>query len=86
MEKFARIVVGYHGCRRSFADAVLLGKVSIAGWHKSQNTYDWLGEGIYFWEHSPARALRWATSQFRRGAAVVGAVIQLGACFDLLDE
>jgi hypothetical protein len=86
MEKFARIIVGYHGCPRSFADAVLLGKAPIAEWQKSQNSYDWLGEGIYFWEHSPGRALRWAADQFRKKAAVVGALIQLGACFDLLDE
>lgn len=55
-------------------------------WDKSENAYDWLGEGIYFWEHSPTRALRWATEGFRKRAAVVGAVIQLGTCFDLLDE
>jgi len=86
MEKFARIVVGYHGCTRTFADGLLLGKIPIAEWSKSQNAYDWLGEGIYFWEHSPGRALRWATEQFHRRAAVIGTVIQLGVCFDLLDE
>lgn len=86
MEKFARIVVGYHGCPRSFADAMLTGKVPFTEWRKSQNTYDWLGEGIYFWEHSPTRALRWASERFGKRAAVLGAVIQLGACFDLLDE
>jgi hypothetical protein len=86
MEKFARIVVGYHGCERKLADGLLTGKIAIADWNKSQNAYDWLGEGIYFWEHSPTRALRWAAERFRRRAAVVGAVIQLGNCFDLLDE
>ena len=85
MEKFARIIVGYHGCPRSFADAVLLGKAPIAEWQKSQNAYDWLGEGVYFWEHSPNRALRWAQQRYDR-PAVVGAVLQLGKCFDLLDE
>lgn len=86
MEKFARIVVGYHGCERRLADGLLTDKVAIAEWNKSQNAYDWLGEGIYFWEHSPTRALRWATERFRKRAAVIGAVIQLGNCFDLLDE
>lgn len=86
MEKFARIVVGYHGCERKLADGLLTGKIAIAEWNKSQNAYDWLGEGVYFWEHSPTRALRWATERFRKRAAVVGAVIQLGRCFDLLDE
>lgn len=86
MEKFARVVVSYHGCPKSFADALLLGKVPITEWKQSQNAYDWLGDGIYFWEHSPGRALRWARERFRKKAAVIGAVIQLGACFDLLDE
>ncbi len=86
MEKFARIIVGYHGCRQDFAEAILLGKTSIGEWKKSQNSYDWLGEGVYFWEHSPKRALRWAAEQFKAPATVIGAVIQLGNCFDLLDE
>ncbi len=86
MEKFARIIVGYHGCRQDFAEAILLGKTPIGKWQQSQNAYDWLGVGIYFWEHSPRRAMRWASEHFGDHAAVVGAVIQLGACFDLLDE
>lgn len=86
MEKFARIVVGYHGCTRTLANDLLTEKLPISQWDKSENAYDWLGEGIYFWEHSPTRALRWATEGFRKRAAVVGAVIQLGTCFDLLDE
>lgn len=86
MEKFARIVVGYHGCTRTLANDLLTARLPIAQWNKSRNTYDWLGEGIYFWEHSPARALRWAAELFHRRAAVIGAVIQLGTCFDLLDE
>lgn len=86
MEKFARIIVGYHGCAQDFAEEILLGRTAINEWRSSQNAYDWLGAGVYFWEHSPRRALRWATDQFGQRAAVVGAVIQLGACFDLLDE
>lgn len=86
MEKFARIIVGYHGCRKPFADDILLRRVPIGDWYMSRNEYDWLGEGIYFWEHSPKRALRWAEEKFKGEAAVLGAVVQLGACFDLLDE
>ncbi len=86
MEKFARIIVGYHGCSQDFSDSILLGKTPIGDWQKSQNVYDWLGEGVYFWEHSPQRALRWACDHFSGNGAVVGAVIQLGSCFDLLDE
>ena len=86
MEKFARIVVGHHGCTRTLANDLLTARLPISQWNKSENAYDWLGEGIYFWEHSPRRALRWATERFGRRAAVIGAVIQLGTCFDLLDE
>lgn len=32
------------------------------------------------------RALRWAADNFAEQSAVIGAMIQLGTCFDLLDE
>ncbi len=86
MEKFARIVVGYHGCNSQFAHDILLGTRKIADWEPSENAYDWLGKGIYFWEHSPERALRWAKEKYPDDFAVIGAIIQLGRCFDLLDE
>jgi hypothetical protein len=53
----------------------------------SRNRWDWLGEGIYFWEHGPDRAWRWAEEKAGRAKAkgkkhvepaVVGAVIVLG--------
>ena len=41
-------------------------------------------------EHSPERALRWAKEAIEaetgETAAVIGAVVQLGNCFDLLNE
>ncbi len=86
MEKFARIIVGYHGCAKEFSGAILLGNTPIGDWQKSQNVYDWLGEGVYFWEHSPQRAFRWARDHYGDEGTVIGAVIQLGSCFDLLDE
>jgi hypothetical protein len=93
MERFARVVLGYHGCLEPVASRLLTGETSIAQWVPSQNDHDWLGHGIYFWEHSPARAMQWAKELADRrngrravGApAVVGAVIQLGACLDLTD-
>jgi hypothetical protein len=88
MEPFARLVVGYHGCPERFARELLTGKQLIRDWQPSTNDWDWLGHGIYFWEHAPQRALRWAKERFRRRQkpAVLGAYIQLGRCFDLLDE
>src|SRR5882724_2689714 len=85
MERFARTIIGYHGCRDEFARDVLLGNTAIEDWAPSENEWDWLGHGIYFWEHSPRRAMRWAESRYEQ-PAVVGAVVQLGRCFDLLDE
>lgn len=56
----------------------------------SDNKYDWLGSGIYFWENSPERAMDWATLLRKRKRlrrpAVVGAVIDLGNCLNLLDR
>jgi len=37
------------------------------GVKKSQNDYDWLGSGIYFWEYGADRALRFAHDQKARG-------------------
>jgi hypothetical protein len=60
----------------------------------SVNRYDWLGHGIYFWENSPTRAMDFAVhlQQFSKHSkgkitkpAVIGAVIDLGFCLDLLD-
>lgn len=76
MDRFARVVLGYHGCDADFADSILLGKVQIQDWKTSENDYDWLGHGVYFWEHAPERALAWASSRKKKG--VIGAVIQLG--------
>jgi hypothetical protein len=57
----------------------------------SKNDYDWLGHGIYFWENSPQRALSFAKEVKKREGsiqtpAVIGAVLSLGKCLDLLDS
>ena len=79
MNKFPRLVIGFHGCTPKFADALIAGEVPIDQWEPSRNRYDWLGEGIYFWEHGPERARAWGKG------GVVGAAIQLGTCLDLTD-
>ncbi|MBX3155770.1 MAG: hypothetical protein KF773_07215 [Deltaproteobacteria bacterium] len=85
MDRFARWVLGYHGCSAVLAHELLTGARSVRDWPASANDYDWLGHGIYFWEHGPERALQWAHEHHRDTPAVVGAIIQLGHCFDLLD-
>jgi hypothetical protein len=83
---YQRTVVGYHGCDRSVAEQVLLDGGALT---PSDNDYDWLGKGVYFWEHGPKRAREFAEWKHARGEIgepfVLGAYIQLGRCFDLTD-
>jgi hypothetical protein len=85
LDQFARINLGYHGCKSAasveFARELLNGIANVADWQPSDNPYDWLGRGIYFWEHGPERARQWAGDE----GIVIGAVVQLGRCFDLTD-
>jgi len=85
-------IVGFHGCDESVAEKVLSGKKTL---RKSTNSYDWLGHGIYFWENNPQRALEYARSlkanpercaEKITKPAVIGAVINLGHCLNLLDS
>ena len=85
-------VLGYHGCDRELAEDVFAGR---HGLEASTNDYDWLGDGIYFWEHNAERAFRFASEAAARPRndrqkisepAVVGAVIDLGHCLNLLDS
>lgn len=78
-----RFVLGYHGCDLSIVENVLTGRTAL---HASRNDYDWLGNGVYFWEDSYQRALQWAKQSKRiTQPAVIGAVINLGNCLNLLD-
>jgi hypothetical protein len=61
--RYDRTVIAYHGCDASVAKQLLAGDP----FKKSQNDYDWLGEGIYFWEYGADRALKFAREQKRRG-------------------
>lgn len=76
-----RVVVGYHGCSEQTAGAILAGQP----FHLSANEWDWLGEGVYFWENAPTRAQDWARQRFGAEAAVLEARIRLGRCLNLLD-
>lgn len=78
-------VLGYHGCDLDTAEQILSGAAEI---QPSNTDFDWLGPGAYFWESDPRRALEWADWKISRGAyrkpAVIGAVIDLRNCLDLL--
>lgn len=78
------VVVGFHGCDRAVFDSVIKNGSPISN---SENNYDWLGHGVYFWEGSYERALDWAKqSKAVEKPAVIGAFIKLGNCIDLLDS
>jgi hypothetical protein len=83
-------LIGYHGCDRVTGERVLSGEIELMA---STNDYDWLGHGIYFWENDPIRALNWARTVLKHGKRsrtqvaepfVIGAVIQMGNCLDLM--
>ena len=87
------LIIGFHGCDLdTFKNVIYKHEKLLA----SHNSYDWLGNGIYFWENSLDRAEEWATSYCNRynknhpdekpkEPAVIGAVISLGHCLDLTD-
>ncbi|HAO41305.1 MULTISPECIES: hypothetical protein [unclassified Afipia] len=88
----SNFVLGYHGCDRAVAERILAGQEAF---QPSENDYDWLGSGIYFWEANPVRGLEFAyeLQKRRRGTAneieepyVIGAAIDLGFCLDLLSS
>lgn len=85
----SNLIIGFHGCDQSVVEKVITGKENLIA---STNNYDWLGHGIYFWENNEARALQWAKELSKRKnssikvPAVIGAVLDLGYCFDLTDS
>lgn len=85
-------IIGFHGCDEGVRDNVLLGKDEL---YSSENKYDWLGNGIYFWENNLQRAYSFARElkdNPRQGKPIItkpvvlGAIINLGICLDLLDN
>jgi hypothetical protein len=93
-KKLPGLVLGFHGCDRTVGEDVLAGKTPHL--NPSTNEYDWLGGGIYFWESNPWRAYQFAEEAASRNPKVtrgsirdpfvVGAVIDLGHCCNLLES
>ncbi len=86
------LTLGFHGCDKKVRDQIISG---IDSQRKSNNNWDWLGHGMYFWEYNPLRALEYAQlikeNPYRSKSkietpAVLGAIIDLGHCLDLLDS
>lgn len=81
MQKDPRTIVGYHGTRLDRARTI----ISTGRFIPSQNDYDWLGHGIYFWEYAPIRAWQWAREKYGIEGVVIKARVNLGYCLDLTD-
>jgi hypothetical protein len=82
-------VFGFHGLDETIGKQVLNGETEL---RHSRNSYDWLGHGVYFWENSLERARQYAIEDSQRKDSkiekpfVLGAIIDLGNCLDLLDK
>ena len=80
------LLIGFHGCEEAIRDDIIVGKRLL---NPSRNPHDWLGSGIYFWENNYARAMDFAINPPGKkkfeAPAVLGAVIDLQFCLDLLD-
>lgn len=83
------IVYGFHGLDKTAAYKILTQKDEF---RHSDNDFDWLGYGIYFWENNLERAKQYAEVDSKRTNSsikdpfVLGAVIELGNCLDLMDQ
>lgn len=75
--------MGFHGCSGDVAEAVLSGAQNLQA---SDNDYDWLGSGIYFWLDTAERAMTWAQQRGKKQPSVIGAIINPGNCLNLSDS
>ena len=75
------LATGFHGTHVNHVDSIL-----SQGLLYSTNEWDWLGDGVYFFQDSPLRAREWAEQHHgTSNAAVLQATIRLENCVDLLD-
>ena len=81
--KLPNLIIGFHGCSKDVYRKVIFDGAQLKA---SENTYDWLGNGIYFWEQNLERATEWARRRYHDEAMVIGAVIDLGHCLNLTDS
>ena len=78
----AHLIIGYHGCDRVVGEEILSGKTLMK---PSENKYDWLEAGCYFWENNAKRAFeyaRWLAGRKKKPHIeepfVIGAVLNPG--------
>ncbi|MEJ0106424.1 MAG: hypothetical protein WDO19_29485 [Bacteroidota bacterium] len=85
-------IIGYHSCDKDIGLKILNGQTELI---PSNNDWDWLGGGVYFWEQDPKHALDYAIDvangdQHNSGKIVtpfiIGAIIELGNCLNLVES
>jgi hypothetical protein len=77
----APVIRGYHGTSATQAAVILRD-----GFLASDNDYDCLGNGVYFFEDGLAQARAWARRAHPSEPAVVQADVRLEDCMDLKDS
>jgi hypothetical protein len=84
-------IIGFHSCDREIGLKILNGEEGIM---PSNNPWDWLGPGAYFWEQNPYRALDYAIECAQgdqkfagkiKTPFIIGAIIELGNCLNLIE-
>ncbi len=86
-DKRPNLMIGFHGCDEATRDQLVISPDKV---RKSEETFDWLGNGFYIWENNFQRALQWAEDKKSRGkiktSSVVGVIYQLDYCLDFTDS
>jgi hypothetical protein len=87
------LAVLFHGCDEKVRNKIV--KSSTEHLHPSGAQWEWLGDGIYFWENSYEKALEWANhiknnpmpniSNPITKPSVLGAIVDFKNCLDFLD-
>ena len=53
--KRSGLILGFHGCDKKLRDSIISEEGVVI--NPSNNEYDWLGNGAYFWENNQERAM-----------------------------
>ena len=64
-------ITGFHICDRDLGLRLLGGSDEL---RLSDNPWDWLGPGVYFWEQNPHRALAYAIEAAQRNQKFSGRI------------
>lgn len=89
------MILAYHGCDITTRDDLVSGKTKSL--NPSKNPYDWLGDGVYFYEADSERALQYAkysaehcelhlTAKAIGTPAVVGVVLDVTRWLDITTQ